>query len=251
MGRASSNGDTSPIRIVPLREEIEAVAPASTPQLTYRGGPLLTAVEVVTVYWGSAWAGADTAQVGKIDAFFDTILQSALLDQLAEYSTGSYTIGRGSRTDSVTVTNQDPPATLDDSAIQQFLQDGVGSGLLPAPTANTLFFLYLPSGVTVTMGGSASCSSFCGYHETVPNVLYYAVVPAPDCAGCLGSLSAFDALTSVSSHELCEAITDPVPGQGWYDDANGEIGDICAWQTKQLDGYTVQLEWSNSRGACV
>ena len=53
-----------------------------------------------------------------------------------------------------------------------------------------------------------------------------------------------------SSHELCESVTDPVPGQGWYDDANGEIGDICAWQTKTLDGYTVQLEWSNSAGAC-
>jgi hypothetical protein len=43
-----------------------------------------------------------------------------------------------------------------------------------------------------------------------------------------------DALTSTSSHELCEAITDPIPGQGWYDDANGEIGDICAWKSKKL-----------------
>jgi len=43
-----------------------------------------------------------------------------------------------------------------------------------------------------------------------------------------------DVLTSTSSHELREAITDPIPGQGWYDDANGEIGDICAWKTKKL-----------------
>jgi hypothetical protein len=50
---------------------------------------------------------------------------------------------------------------------------------------------------------------------------------------------------------LCEAITDPIPGQGWYDDANGEIGDICAWKTKKLGQYTVQLEWSNTAGACV
>jgi len=76
-------------------------------------------------------------------------------------------------------------------------------------------------------------------------------MPYPDCTGCLGGLPLLDALTSTSSHELCEAITDPIPGQGWYDDQNGEIGDICAWKTKRLGSYAVQLEWSNSAGRCV
>ena len=31
----------------------------------------------------------------------------------------------------------------------------------------------------------------------------------------------------------------------------GEIGDICAWQTKKIGNYTVQLEWSNSAKRCV
>ena len=57
--------------------------------------------------------------------------------------------------------------------------------------------------------------------------------------------NAIDALTSTSSHELCEPITDPIPGQGWYDDANGEIGDICAWKSKKLGKYAVQLDCSN------
>ena len=73
----------------------------------------------------------------------------------------------------------------------------------------------------------------------------------PGCSGCTGGLALFDALTSTSSHELCEAITDPIPGQGWYDDVNGEIGDICAWTTRKLGPYTVQLEWSNQRKQCV
>jgi hypothetical protein len=81
--------------------------------------------------------------------------------------------------------------------------------------------------------------------------LYYAVMPYPGCSGCAGGLALLDALTSTSSHELCEAITDPVPGEGWYDDQNGEIGDICAWRTRRLGDYTVQLEWSNQQGACV
>lgn len=50
----------------------------------------------------------------------------------------------------------------------------------------------------------------------------------------------FDALTVTASHELCEVITDPIPGQGWYDNQNGEIGDIYAWQTKKIGQYTVQ-----------
>ena len=69
--------------------------------------------------------------------------------------------------------------------------------------------------------------------------------------GCLGGLTDLDALTQTSSHELCEAITDAVPGTGWYDDHNGEIGDICAWKAKKVGGYTVQLEWSNKANNCV
>lgn len=44
------------------------------------------------------------------------------------------------------------------------------------------------------------------------------ILPYPGCSGCAGGLTPFDALTSTSSHELCElceAITDPIPGQGW------------------------------------
>jgi hypothetical protein len=64
-------------------------------------------------------------------------------------------------------------------------------------------------------------------------------------------MDVFSALMVTSSHELCEAITDPVPGKGWYDDANGEIGDICAWKTKTIGAYTVQQEWSNKAGGCI
>lgn len=69
--------------------------------------------------------------------------------------------------------------------------------------------------------------------------------------GCLGGKQAFDALTGTSSRELCEAITDPLSGAGWYDDTKSEIGDICAWNFKQVAGYNVQLEWSNQQNKCV
>jgi hypothetical protein len=130
------------------------------------------------------------------------------------------------------------------------LQDWISNGTAPQNDKDTIYFVFLEPGIASVMGGSRSCQSYCGYHNNVGSI-YYAVMPYPGCSGCLGALAFLDALTATSSHELCEAITDPVPGTGWYDDVQGEIGDICAWQFKQVGGYTVQLEWSNEQSQCV
>ena len=68
-------------------------APAAA-QLTYRSGPLLTAVDVATVFWGAAWneAGAQaTAQ--SLNDFFQFVVASPYLDQLGEYGTAQQKIG--------------------------------------------------------------------------------------------------------------------------------------------------------------
>jgi hypothetical protein len=227
------------------------LAPAAA-QLTYRGGPLLTAVEVITVFWGAAWnepPARDTAQ--RLNDFFQFVVSSPYIDQLAEYSTPQQKIGRGRYVGTARITTSSPGASVTDSAVQQMLQAELARKALPAATANTVYFAFLPSGVTVLSGSERSCQAFCGYHDRSTGGLFYAVVPYADCPGCLGGLGPLDALTSVCSHELAEAITDPVPGQGWYDDANGEIGDICPWQNKKLGAYEVQLLWSNRAKACL
>jgi hypothetical protein len=247
------------IRIVPLHlpaqalERAAGLAAPATPQLTYRGGPLLSAVKVFAIYWGTAWQQqAQAGLANELNAFFGFILTSPLIDQLAEYNVPNSAIGHGSFIGSTTVTDQGPPLSVSDAAIQHFLQGQImDNSALPQPDANTLYFLYLPPGVAVVQGGGRSCQAFCGYHDNVNGQIFYAVMPYPGCAGCTGGLSVLDALTSTSSHELCEAITDAIPGQGWYDDVNGEIGDICAWKTKKVGDYTVQLEWSNQTRTCV
>src|SRR5207249_5615824 len=89
-----------PIRIVPLhRPEARRIAAAATPQLTYRGGSLLTAVEVFTVFWGAEWKQAEQSAIAtNMNLFFDYILTSALMDQLEEYSVAGKNIGHGKRT---------------------------------------------------------------------------------------------------------------------------------------------------------
>ena len=250
--RTPRTAKPDPIRIVPLRGISEARRlAAAAPKLTYRGGPLIGAAQVFTLFWGNAWkAKPQSDLIAKLNGFFDVVLASSLIDQLAEYNAGGVKIGHGKRSGSITVAGK-PGSSVTDATIQAFLKQQIAAGKAPKATPNTLYFIYLPPGVRVVMGGSASCQAFCGYHSAIGKSTFYAVMPDPGCSGCLGSLTAFDALTSTSSHELCEAITDPIPGEGWYDDANGEIGDICGWETKTVGTYTVQLEWSNKAGRCV
>lgn len=246
-----------PIRIVPLHlppevsKPLAHAGPAPTPDLTYRGGPLLANVKVFTVFWGAGWQ-KQSALMGQIQDFFKFVLSSALIDQLAEYDVPAYKIGHGSLIGTQILTTPAPHRSTTDTAIRTMLQhETTTNSGFPAPDLNTLYFVYMAPGIAVVQGGSRSCQAFCGYHDNISGQLFYAVMPYPGCSGCTGGLSVEDALTSTSSHELCEAITDPIPGQGWYDDNNGEIGDICAWQTKKLGQWTVQLEWSNQQGQCV
>jgi len=243
------------IRIVPLHPgtAAEAAAPAAAPQLTYRNGPLIASADVFTVFWGAAWNVAPQKAIMKnINRFFDFILTSLLIDQLAEYSVPNYKITHGKRTGTTLLTSPALKHSVNDSMIQHTLQHEIASNAaFPQPSPNALYFLFFPPGVKVIQGGAGSCTAFCGYHNDINGQIFYASMPFPGCTGCTGGLQTLDALTSTSSHELCEAITDAIPGQGWYDDTNGEIGDICAWKTKKVGNYTVQLEWSNKANKCI
>ena len=201
-------------------------------QLTYHGGPLLANAEVTTIFWGTAW---DTDPLlGQLDSFFDFIVGSSLIDQLAEYNAPGFTIGHGKHVASVQITT-DPPATIDDSQIQTELGNLVSSGAVGPANANSVFFFFMPSGVTVTLQGASSCQDFCGYHNSTPGGLVYAVDTYDDCPGCQFAGTLLDSSTVVASHELCEAITDPIPGSGWVDDSTGfEIGDICEGSNKVI-----------------
>ena len=92
-----------PIRIVPLHlpsELYRAAAGIAAPpaaQLSYRGGPLLSSVKLFTIFWGQAWQTSPNSDLAsQINQFFQFVLSSALIDQLAEYNVPGQTIGHGS-----------------------------------------------------------------------------------------------------------------------------------------------------------
>ncbi|KAI9329719.1 hypothetical protein BDR26DRAFT_922768 [Obelidium mucronatum] len=237
------------------------LAPVSA-HLTNYGGPVIPNVEVHPIYYGNA------NYQSNLDAFYAGVTNSAWMDVMNQY--GVY---RGTAVKGFGV-----PATkssLDDVAdIQKMLIDLVKGGTI-RPTANTYYPIHFAPGISISQGGSASCKVFCAYHGTIDvsslNVgakyLYYGVMPDQGgaCAGGCGSnAQTVNNLFSVSSHELCEAATDAAVGLAtvigaplaWYDQTNGENGDICNAQqgtTVGGDGvtYVVQKHWSNADNACL
>src|SRR5713226_7321675 len=128
------SAQSDPIRIVPLRVPHDLLRPtvdgepAASPLLTYRSGPLMTSVEVFTIFWGSAWTKAgQKSLVAQVNQFFDVILASALIDQLAEYNVAGKTIRHGKRTGTMTITATQPASSTSDTAIRRFLQQQIST----------------------------------------------------------------------------------------------------------------------------
>jgi hypothetical protein len=254
---------SAPISIVPLAGPVpHGLAPktadARGPHLVNHGGRVIGSVEVVPIYWGAAWASGANAQLtAQLDGFFDFVVTSSVVDLLNEYSTPSIAIKHGRRLTSVHASDSEPGTVtptgrqVTDEQIQQALLGWIGTGTAPATTANTLYFIYLPPNVvSIQPNGDVSCKKFCGYHSNTGNV-YYAVIPYATCNGCVFQGGFLDTLTEVSTHELCEAITDPT-GKTWWDPSTGnEVGDICNRDTVRLGGYLVQTEWSNKQAGCT
>jgi hypothetical protein len=280
-----------PLRIVPMvTPGGKAIKPPLGAHLNYYGGPVISNVNVVTVFWtGNVDSGVQT----NLPEFYSAITNSTFYDLLSEYSTNvtpqgggtgtNQSIGRGATGGTFTIApshcSGTGPCTIDDTVIQTELLNQIKNGALPAPTLdndgniNTLYMIYFPLNVTITLQGSRSCVVFCAYHGTTSsqfkskNIAYGVfpdMGPSSGCFGGCGSNSDYiKDTTAVSSHELAEAVTDTEvgiaqnigPPLAWYDQNNGEIGDICNAQQATVTAggatWTVQKQFSNSLNSCV
>jgi hypothetical protein len=265
-------------------------APAGA-HLTYFGGPVISNVHVVQVLYGS---GSYNAQVAGTTSptmgnFYGDLTgaNSGYTSLLTQYNTPAsggtnQTIGNGTFDGlfQIVPAAGNNGSTISDAQIQSELLAQITAGHLPAPlldgagNVNTLYMIFFPPGKTITQGGSSSCvaGGFCAYHGTTSTLLngknvLYGVHPDMQSGLCstggCGSAGVFGNYTSVTSHELTEAITDAdvgiatvfAPPLAWYDMANGEIGDICNGQQGSYVAngttYTIQLEFSNAANNCV
>ena len=251
-----------------------AVPNAAGTTAQYYGGPVTENAKVYVVWWGdpSKINPAVTAAKGGIADFFTGILDSSYMDFMNEYNTtgnataGSHSgmagtgqrIGRGNYAGTITLTNI-PSGNVTDAQIQSTIDQALTAGVLPPPDDNTLYALYFPTGLTINLDGDQSCAGFGAYHEAIMetqrHAVYYLVMP--DCGG------SFNSVTSVTSHELVEAITDNQPTAGstpdypqaWNDTMGNEMGDLCesagsAAVTTGLGSFTVQNIWDERTQSC-
>jgi hypothetical protein len=203
--------------------------PSHTPppiSLTYRGGPLVSHVRVVTLFWGSYWSGS------SLPAYFNNFLGALFADgrymaNLAQYGVRGRSISNGTYGGTTTDT-QTPPAKLRDSQIRTEIRAQIAARHLPAPDGNTVYAVFTPPDIEVyDQYGDNSVDDFYSYHDFdfSSDGFPYMVMPYDD------SLGDARYMTVNASHELSEVVTDPeVTGAdnqvGWYDDYYGEVTDI-------------------------
>jgi hypothetical protein len=234
--------------------------PAS-PVVARQSGPVLTAPVFVPVFFASDDAATKTAMT--------TYLQQIGSTDYWTQVTQEYGVGPGTSLPAIEL-DEAPGTKLDDADIQAWLAAKLNADdpAFPVPDDNTLFAIYYPAGVTITLGGTdQSCFSFGAYHSSVrldaahgDRDVAYAVMPR---CGTFGSLNGLDALAGPTSHELIEAATDPHPlvdpayGQTdldhWYWSIllGGEVSDLCAQERDAFTffpglDYAAQRSWSNA-----
>ena len=138
----------SHLHLTPPRGAIKKDAAPAGAHLNYYGGPVISAVNVWVVYWGS-----NVAYQGQYEGFYAAVTNSAYFDWLSEYNTSTQAIGRGSLGGSVVDTNAPTDTTIDDSVVQNELATLIDAGKLPANDGNNFYAVYFPPGLTITSSG--------------------------------------------------------------------------------------------------
>ena len=102
------------------------------------------------------------------------------------------------------------PGAVNDTDIQAPLAARISDGTLPAADARTVYIFFYPQATAITKGSGKSCQDFAGYHgwtKVGGADAPYCVIPQCSSATLPGTLAA---LTIATSHEISEAVTDPV-----------------------------------------
>jgi hypothetical protein len=225
-------------------------------------GTFLTHADAQNVFMGAGWSGSadGVSDINHFEAYTKFIV-SKKADYLPMLGRAKYGVGAGKAEAGVVDTSVSTAGgVISDATIRAELQAQITAGNVQQPNKNRIYMVFVAPGVEVTTTFGDSQNNFCAYHNAFSGtdangkawpIIAYAVMPYqgtgvnaqnPDVATGL-TLSHFDAITVAASHELAEAVTDTVPGDGWYDiQNNGEIGDLINAQDCVIGGFVVQKE---------
>jgi hypothetical protein len=219
----------------------------SMPQIPNHGGAVLHDPVIVTVTFPN-----DDLEA-KAQALDDQI------GSLKWWSTVHKGYGVGPATGGGHVTMKDDlPSAMSDGDVENWLQDRITDGTLPAPTDQMIYALYIPASTTVTFsaqaGGGSSCQEWLGYHSSINASFQNKVIPAAYAV--IGRCGTIDDVTDTASHEFTEAATDPHPIAGIpgyvleqntpWTILGGEDGDMCSGVSPVSEaGWNLTRVWNN------
>lgn len=227
---------------------------APTTMVQDNGGPLLANVHVELIFWGAGW-NSNLAFANQLQSSVDRMVASPYLSSLSQYRPGLAGLGSGTLVGTVFVTNSSPNAAFTNEDVDQMLKAQFTSGGLPQPSSDgQLLYMVIPQPGSDTppaegILGAHGADSFCGarFH-------YGWTVNAGN-----PSSRQLDSLTSVISHELVEAVSDPELGSGVViggeelaDNQLAGVGDISPQSYHyRLNGVLVQSYFSQVHHAYI
>jgi hypothetical protein len=239
-------------------------------QLVYGGGPVLVAPKMYVIFWGFKAAGDPNKMKPLLKNYAKNIGGSAYNNIYTQY----YQDINNVKTNITNPSNQGNKTTFWADDTNPIPSHPTDSQVAAESLAGVAHFGYDANGsyVVVTAHNHSSSgfgTSYCAYHSATTSggkLVSYTNLPyIPDAGHSCGSgqvsppsdeTSADEGVTIVEGHEYGESVTDPNPPSGWYNNAQGEIGDICAWQNIANDpygskSYTAQPMFSNASSSCV
>jgi archaellum component FlaF (FlaF/FlaG flagellin family) len=243
---------------------------AASNGISYHGGPLILGTTNVYYIWYGNWA-TDAAAQPILTDLANNIGGSPYFNINTSYYNGSNThVTNAVHYAGATTDNYSQGPVLTDPTVQMVVQNAISTGKLPLDTNAVYFVLTSPDVHEATGFGFV----YCGWHTngTINGAdIKYSFVGDPatywmnTCAdqstGPNGG-GGGDAMASVVSHELEEAVTDP-DLDAWYDSSGNENADKCAWTFdptyRATNGalanmklgtrdYLIQRNWVNASG---
>lgn len=280
---------------------VAANAPASVgPHQALNGnrGWVLDHPDIHNIFWDSDWSKHNPWSRHAVNEATLQLIQNGYFGSLHQYGVGTPTLG-GSH-DSAAAPECDvfggatAPRQLTSARLFEWITC-VASHLHTqsrVPASDDLYVVFLPTRTTlvdgptigsfsigpITLPGltiplSQACTAYTGYHFfgiSARGPFAYVVIPSACAQSPQAQQTSYEALTGAMSHELVEAMVDPIVTQGWIDDAysgaslftRAEAADLCLSQattqanligSNAITGDFVQKSfyWSNSSNGCV
>jgi hypothetical protein len=170
----------------------------------FHGGSVMASVRQISIFLGKGWGDA---QVRARQAVLSDVTGQAASAHGAELRQRKVkTLGAAPSQEDFSDLGKAP---VNDLVIQRKLADLLAGKAIPAPSANSVYVVFLAPGVSSTLGGNKAGVDYAAYHNFVnleAGEVRYVVVPFHENT---------DKHSAAAARALAEAALNP-NGQGWF-----------------------------------